>query len=204
MRLKRRPFKLSLPPGELNVVSLMDILTTLLFFLLIVASFSRLSVVSGFGIPSLLAETEDDNRPRFVLEVILKSPTQALIWLGPTTGLTIHHSKDLSAYLSKEFKGTDSTGFTRTVTAKDAESLLGEIQAAVVPIKRSFPTQTTAVVAIQDQVSYQTLVNAVAKLSSLDKKQPAFEIVNSDGEREMTKVLFPQVIVSEWSEDNAS
>lgn len=199
MLLKRRSFKSTLPGGELNIVSLMDVLTTLLFFLLVAANFSKLSAVNGFGVPSNLASKELDTKPRFTLEVILESQTQAMIWLGPIAELHVGRGDALIDYLGKYFGGNPREGFGRKIRGKDLGTLLATIQESLIPIKQSFPNETTAVLAVSDKLSYQELVSSVSALSSTNEKKPGFEIVSSLGRTTLNKVLFPQVVISEWT-----
>lgn len=203
MSLKRnRVFKHQLPKGELNVVSLMDILTTLLFFLLLAASFTRLAALdaSGFISNKSFAQEEAKKKPVFTLEVIVHDPKSATIWLGPLTGLSAAHEPDLNRYLALQFKGDANAGFTRKLEANDPHALVSLIQQALIPIKKSFPGETTAVVAFTDRVPYQQMVDSIAGVKSLGESREGVKVSNAIGMPESTKVLFPEIVISEWGE----
>jgi len=188
--------------GEINVVSLMDILTTLLFFLLLSVSFQQLSSLdtSGFLSNKLLVDNPD-KKPQFTLEVIFHSPQQASIWLGPLKGLRVMAQDDLVKMLQASYTGGDgSEGFLRKVDAKDLPELLARVQEGLIPIKRSFPEELSAVIAFTDGIKYQEMVDAVTAVRSMGPKAESFEIRNSIGQREKTKVLFPNLVISEWIE----
>jgi hypothetical protein len=200
MSLKKGLFKHKLPQGELNVVSLMDILTTLLFFLLLAASFTRISALDASGFLSNKSFSESDKKPFFTLEVIVHDERSATVWLGPLTGLKISREDELTRYLGGSFSGDSATGYLRKVQAADLKGLVAQIQQALVPIKASFPDELTAVIAFTDTVSYQTMVDTIAAVKSLDPQQGSINVTNAIGQKERTKILFPQLVISEWSE----
>ena len=201
MLRKSTRFKQELPAGEMNVVSLMDILTTLLFFLLISASFTRLSGIDATGFLSNYMAVDNPNRqPTFTLQVAVLSDHKASILVGSLDGLKITDPTSLLAYLQGQYHGNAQHGFTRTLEAADFKTLMVEIQQSLIQIKKGFPSEFAAIAAFADGVNYQQVVDSMATIRSLDDKDPGFEIVNAIGQREKTKVLFPTVIVSEWSE----
>jgi biopolymer transport protein ExbD len=199
MRLKKRQFKLTLPAGEINVVSLMDILTTLLFFLLIVASFSHLSFVEGTGLVNQ-PQSAANNLPKFALEVIFNSPTTATVWLGPLNGLNVNEPAQFEQFLQTQFQAKGNEGFIKKLTGTDSQNLIAQIQQTLIPIKRGFPDQLSVVAALSDQIPYQQMIDSVSGIRSLGEKQESIDLTDSQGRREKTKVLFPQVIISEWAE----
>jgi hypothetical protein len=199
-RRRRMPFA-----SEINVVSLMDILTTLLFFLLISASFQQLSSLdsSGFFSNKIVVETPN-KKPQFTLEVIFHSPTNASIWLGPLKGLHVMAQKDLISELEDKYTGgRGDDGFMRKLSGKDLPDLLSKIQNGLVPIKKSFPEELGAVIAFTDGIKYQEMVDAVTAVRSLGPKQTGFDVRNTIGQWERTKVLFPNLVISEWVEEGA-
>lgn len=203
MSLKPPRKKRKMPfAGEMNVVSLMDILTTLLFFLLLSASFQSLSSLESSGFLTNKAVVDTSNKkPQFTLEVIFHTPTQASIWLGPLKGLRVMAQDELISELKSEFTGGDgSEGFLRKLEGKDLTDLLAKIQDGLIPIKRSFPEELAAVIAFTDGITYQQMVDAVTSVRALGPKQESFELRNLLGQREKTKVLFPNLVISEWSE----
>ena len=186
--------------GELNVVSLMDILTTLLFFLLLAASFTKRASLDASGFISNKSFAEREKKPTFTLEVIVQDEKNATLWLGPLTGLRVARESELLKHLSAQFQGTSETGFTRKVAAADIKALTAQIQAELVPIKMSFPDELGAVIAFTDRVGYQTMVDAIAAVKSLGDKQEGITVKNAIGQTEHTKILFPQLVISEWGE----
>jgi hypothetical protein len=188
--------------SEINVVSLMDILTTLLFFLLLSVSFQQLSSLDSSGfLSNKLIINNPDNKPQFTLEVIFHSPQHASIWLGPLKGLHVMAQDDLVGMLRSQYTGGDgSEGFLRKVEAKDLPELLSKVQEGLIPIKRSFPDELAAVIAFTDGIKYQEMVDAVTAVRGIGPKGQFFEIRNSIGQREKSKVLFPSLVISEWVE----
>jgi biopolymer transport protein ExbD len=201
MRLKRRHFRMTLPAGEMNVVSFMDVLTTLLFFLLLSASFTKYAAVPASGTPTQLAPKQADPKPQFALELVLHSPTEATVWLGPLAGLRIVDEAKLRAHLATVgFKGTESTGWLRKVSVgspKDMETALHE---TIVPIKKSFPTEQSAVIAMADGVKYEEMVDVIQSVRTLDKKDKGLETVDPMGNPVRSRILFPTIIISEWQQ----
>lgn len=204
MSLKRaRVFKHKLPKGELNVVSLMDILTTLLFFLLLAASFTRLASLDASGFISNKSFSDQGKKPTFTLEVIINDAKSASVWLGPLTGLRVAHEGELNRYLGLQFHGDAASGYTRKLEANDPHALVALIQQALIPIKKSFPDELTAVVAFTDRVPYQQVVDSIAGVKSLDDQHEAVHVSTAIGTSENTKVLFPEIVISEWGEGGA-
>jgi len=194
---RRLPFN-----SEINVVSLMDILTTLLFFLLLSASFQQISSLDSSGfLSNKLLQDNPDHKPQFTLEVIFHSPTKASVWLGPLKGLHVSNADELIGNLRSNYAGGDgSEGFLRKFEAKDLTELLGKVQEGLIPIKRSFPEELGAVIAFTDGIKYQEMVDAVTAVRSISPKGDAFEVRNAVGQKERTKILFPNLVISEWVE----
>src|SRR3954470_21049184 len=110
-----------LPPEELNIVSLMDILTTMLFFLILFASFSNFAVLKGSSLVS--SSTPGDPKPVFTLKVHMRSDKSYEIWLGPTTGIKtlVDESKLKRAFSSN---GSASRGYTANLNNPDPKKAL--------------------------------------------------------------------------------
>lgn len=194
MLLKRKKVKNNMPDAEINIVSLMDILTTMLFFLILFVSFSNYSVLRSTSLVS--SSSSEQPKPVFTLKVTLKSEKDFEIWLGPTRGLAMVDS----APLIKNFKGSRGsleTGFTKSSVAPDLKSLLKLVQANLIEIKKAFPHETKVVLAVSDNVSYQAVIEAMTGLRSLGATEEGFTLKNLVGQTEKTKVLFPEVIISE-------
>lgn len=196
MLRRKKKNKHRLPAVEVSVVSLMDILTTLLFFLLLFASFTKFTIMPATSLPAPSAENEE-KKPMFVLEITLRDPRNATIWLGPTAELKVVDPDSLMAFMSKRFEGNSQTGFYRKIEGSDLKSLLKTVQMNLVEIKKSFPSENKAVVAISDRINYQSMIDAVTTVRSLSDDDQAFTLTNLLGKTERTKVLFPEVVLSE-------
>ena len=80
LKKSKRKEKFKLPMVEVNVISLMDILTTMLFFLLVFASFANYSIVKSSAL--VKGDPSETNKPTFTLEVRMLSDKSAQVWLG--------------------------------------------------------------------------------------------------------------------------
>jgi hypothetical protein len=108
---------------------------------------------------------------------------------------------ELIKTLQASYAGGDgSEGFLRKLDAKDLPELLGKVQEGLIPIKRSFPDELSAVIAFTDGIKYQEMVDAVTALRTIGPTGQSFELRNTIGQREKTKVLFPNLVISEWVE----
>lgn len=183
-----------LPPEELNIVSLMDILTTMLFFLILFASFSNFAVLKGSALVS--SSTPGDPKPVFTLKIHLKSEKNIEVWLGPTTGIKtlVDEGK-----LNRAFNGNGSAsrGYTKNLSSPDPKNLLKQLRNTLAFIKMAFPHDTKAVLAVNDNVSYQGVITTMTSVRTMDEKDEAFTVKTLLGQTEKTKVLFPEVILSE-------
>ncbi len=205
MLLKKRSFKLELPQGELNIVSLMDVLTTLLFFLLVVASFTKLSVLGGAGVPSNAVSDPADTTPRFMLEVTLKSDQSAEVWLAPTAELKMRPVTDLDSELrSAGFSGSPSRGYTQTVGGQEIHQLLARVQETLIPIKRAYPIETSSILTVADAIPYQKVVDAITALRELPEGKTTFKVQDAAGNWTQSRVLFPQTTVTELPVESAA
>jgi biopolymer transport protein ExbD len=205
MLLKKRAFKLHLPQGEMNVVSLMDILTTLLFFLLTMAAFTRLGGLEGQGLlNNYLTAESTDKKPVFTLQVVFHTPQKASIWLGPIADLRPNSPEELSKSLRSTWQGDEARGFMKDVQAVDWATLLASVQKELLPVKRGFPSELGAVAAFTDAMSSQQMIDAMASLRSLPEKEAPIDVINAVGQPERTRVLFPALILSEWVEPSQS
>lgn len=190
---KRR--KTNVPPAEVNITSLMDILTTLLFFILMVTSLSNFSVLD---ISSLVAgDPEDKDKKVFALQVKFQGSKRAVIELGPTVGLKIVNSKRFYKFLNRNFKGNMKTGYTKIVWAKTHEEVVTKLAKFLIPIKKAFPHEHKAIVAFRDDVIYSDMIRGMGSVREIPEGTEGFKQTNFVGQEEKTRVLFPQVILSE-------
>jgi biopolymer transport protein ExbD len=184
-----------LPPEELNIVSLMDILTTMLFFLILFASFSNFAVLKGSSLVSSSAPSSDP-KPVFTLKVHMKSEKSYEVWLGPTTGVKtlVDEGK-----LNRAFAGNGSSGrgYTKNLSSSDPKNALKQLRNTLAFVKMAFPHDTKVVLAVNDSVSYQAVINTMSSLRTMEDAEEAFTVKTLIGHPEKTKVLFPEVILSE-------
>ena len=195
IRKGRRKKRFPLPQGEVNVISLMDILTTMLFFLLVLASFANLSVVKTKSL--VQGSPEEDPKPTFALEVKIINDKAAEIFLGPIDKLEVQNRKSLEQYLRKRFRGNSKTGYSRTLRSGDNERLNAWLQKILVFIKKGFPFENKVVISFADSINYQDMIDTITTVRQLSDKEDAFEYVSLQGRKELSRVLFPEVIIAE-------
>lgn len=198
MLLKKRKEKHVLPTVEVNVVSLMDIITTLLFFLILIISFTNYSIVKGSAL-SLGRMTEEKPKPTFSLKITVRNSKSANVLIGPTSELKIVNKSSMHNYLNSYFSGSPKRGFTKNIGNRTSDAFVKRLQRILIRLKQGFPHETKAILAFADRVEYQTTVNLVANVRSLGPDAQPFTQVNLIGQRERSKVLFPEVIISEWT-----
>lgn len=194
---KNRKNKHRLPTSEVNVVSLLDIMTTLLFFIILIMSFSKFSVVNAFYSP---AANVQENEKIFSLEVKFINTLEAKISLGPTNKLKIIDLQSLDQYLKKNFKGEHKKGHIRKITSANFQQLLEEIQTSLIYLKKSFPHQHQAVASFSDSITFQEMIDGLDSIRSVVPKK-SFEITNLLQKKEKTSVLFPQVHIIDGEEN---
>lgn len=201
MALKyQRMRKIQLPNGELNITSLMDILTTLIFFIVLLAGFNRF-----FDIPanplSMGSTASTEKKATFTLEVTVERPTELKIYLGPVNGLTIADETSLRGYLRSRFSGSESVGYSRTVANSNPAEMMNTLRQILIRIKQSFPNQFKAVVAFGGNVSYQTMIDTISTVRSYSTASvgPRSTASVSTVDSNQETALFPEVVISEWS-----
>ncbi|OFZ21852.1 MAG: hypothetical protein A2202_00300 [Bdellovibrionales bacterium RIFOXYA1_FULL_36_14] len=197
MQHKKKKRRHGLPPEEVNIVSLLDILTTLLFFILMVMSFSNFSIMEAEAL--LAGKPSEQKKNIFALRVIIQNATLATIQLGAIEGLKIANQDSFYDYLKKNYSGSPQIGFFKKLNAKNHTDLLLKIQDTLVMIKKGFPHEHKIVLAFSDQVEYQNMVLAMNEVQSLSDKRDAFQITTLVGSKEKTRILFPSVVLSEAS-----
>lgn len=197
MRPKKKRNKHSLPDEDLNITSLMDILTTLLFFILMVMSMQKFSVLESTSLTA--GEESKDNKPTFTLQVTVHSEKFANIWLGPIDKLDkkMVDKKSLYSFLKRNFEGKDKEGFSRKVEGKDLNDVINKVQTNLIAIKKGFPNEMNAVLSFRDKITYQQMIDAISGIRELGPKREGFIYRNLANQREKSKVLFPQVIIAE-------
>ena len=174
----------------------MDILATLLFFLVLGASFTSYSVLFGTSLERA-DSTQQEEKPTFVLKVTVRNSKSVKIWLGPLKGLKIMDKRKFLSYMRRNSKGNFNAGYTRYMRSNTKEKLTKRLQDFLKRLKVAFPHQTKVVAAFNDRVKYQHMIDYISSLRTVPPDGKAFSLVNFLGHREETKVLFPEVLISE-------
>ena len=182
------------PPVEVNIVSLMDVLTTLLFFILMAMTFSNFSILDA---SALISGTPEKEKNVFALKIIIKSKKHAVIQLGPIDGLKMIRKNWFERYLSKNYSGSPQNGYFRSVKGRNITNLLSKVQQILINIKKSFPHENKVVLAFNDKIKYQNMISSMNEMRTLPKNKKAFELTNFIGRKEKTRVLFPMVVLAE-------
>lgn len=192
--LRKRKNKHPLIDSNVNVTSLMDIMTTLLFFILMVLSFNKLTIIDAFA-PQAGA-VNDDKKKVFSLKVDYPEDGKVIIKLGPLDELKMVGESELMSFLENNYKGTKSSGFEKTIIQKDSVKMKSQIHAALRGIKKAFPYEHKVTLALDDKIRYQQMVSMMEGLKQVPQGQ-AMELKNLIGKKEITTVLFPQVVLVE-------
>lgn len=196
---KKKKNKHQLPDGDVNVTSLMDILTTLLFFILMVMSLQNFSVMESTSLLSTESDSED-NKPVFTLQITISDEKNGSIFVGPTAELEkkMVDKKRFYAFMSNNFKGDAKNGFYKNVASMDYKKLLYSIQRVLIGVKKGFPSELKAVASFTDKVSYQQMIDSLTAIRELSPEDDAVVYrLPVTNEKELTKVLFPQIIIAE-------
>ncbi len=196
LRKKALRNKHRLPIVEVNIVSLMDILTTLLFFLVFAANFNKFSIIEGKAFPKGTS-SEEDKKPTFALDITIQGKTKARVYLSPVSKLSHQRKNSLRRHIKRYFKGNEQLGYLSNISGRSSKDLQRKIQALLVPIKQSFPLEMKAVMTVADPIPYQNMIDLIGSIRSLGHSKRGFKTTNALGKTEKTKVLFPYVLISE-------
>lgn len=196
--IRKKMRKINLPHGELNIVSLMDVLTTLIFFIIMMAGFG-----DYFSIPTKPLEMgipQKNKQATFSLKVTILSAQKIAIWVGPIKELKVQSIDDLNDLIHSSFVGNERRGYRREITNSDSSALLKDIQQVLINLKKIFPYEMKAVVAIGSKVNFQDTVETISKVRTLASEEEPIVLKNPLGKEERTRILFPEVIISEWDD----
>jgi biopolymer transport protein ExbD len=192
--LRKRKNKHPLPDSNVNVTSLMDIMTTLLFFILMVLTFNKLTIIDAFAPQSGAAS--DDKKKVFTLQIAFPQEGKVEIQLGPLEELKMVNESRLLSFLDSQYKGSKSKGYRKTIVQKDPRKMKELLHAALIDIKKAFPHEHRVTLALSDKVVYQDMIDVMEALKQLPQGRP-MELKNLIGKTEWTTVLFPQVVLVE-------
>lgn len=198
--IKKRNFRL--PENDVNVVPLMDILTTTLFFLIVLASTMKFSSLTGSSeIPG--AASTEPTKDKFDLVVYFKSKNEIELHLGKIDKLNVVDRNAFQGYLSGHFISDNRTnGFVSTFKiGKDYEQSLKSMSSVLQRIKMAFPQETKITLLVVDEVSYELVVHTMEFLVGIPEGMAPFKIMDKSGQPSLSRELFPSISVQEsWME----
>lgn len=192
--LHKKKNKNPLPKADVNVTSLMDILTTLLFFILMVLSFNDISIIEAFAPQN--GESVAEKKQVFNLKISCLEKGKMEINLGPMNELKKVDESRLMSFLKKEFKGTQESGFKKTITWSDPKEMKSDLRSVLMGIKLGFPHEHQVTLALGDKVAYQEMVDVMETTKTVPEGR-TLELKNLIGQTEITTVLFPSVVLVE-------
>lgn len=197
MPLKKRR-KHRLPIMEVNIVTMMDMITTLLFFLILMG-FSHYFILPANPLKASDRAKELD-KPIFTLSVTAKAQKEVLILLGPIKGLGAQYLNELNQFLNKEFQGDEDIGFLKILKENEWGLYKNKIREILKIIKRSFPNEKQVVVAFADKIKYQQMIDLISWVRGEEVKlKQSLRIIMEENMGNKTD-LFPEIILSEWKE----
>ena len=119
--------------AEINLVSMIDMLTILVFFLLVHGGFVRLAILE-LSLPTGVSEPTDE-APEFMLEVTVRE-----------TGIEV---------------GDRATGLLTRIENTAGEYDLVRLSEYLESVKQQFPGKTDATVLLEPDIEYETLVSVM-------------------------------------------
>ena len=119
--------------AEINLVSMIDMLTILVFFLLVHGGFVRLAILE-LSLPTGVSEPSDA-APEFMLEVTVRE-----------TGIEV---------------GDRATGLLTRIDNTAGEYDLVRLSEYLESVKQQFPAKTDATVLLEPDIEYETLVSVM-------------------------------------------
>ncbi|MCK5884080.1 MAG: biopolymer transporter ExbD [Bacteriovoracaceae bacterium] len=197
MRNKKRTL---IEQGEVNVVSLMDVLTTMLFFLILMASATNFTTINSES--SLIGKDSDDKKQRFDLVVSYKSSRRASIILGRFNELKLIEKRDFKRYIRRKFRSKGSIGYERKLYGKTIKQLRDKVEKELKRIKQAFPHEVKVTLAVGNNVKYQQMLHMMHQLM-ITGEDEFFKSTNLIGQTRLIRTLFPSVTLQELGEKSA-
>ena len=160
--------------GELNIVPYLDILMNLIIFMLLsmtgLAAFGILNVnAPNYGGPSAGANPDDPNTPKLLLTVGISNKGFYVAAVGGVLGAAAENAP-----------AAPGQGEPTIPKKADGTYDYAALNAQMVTIKKTFPTESKVIVAAQNEIPYEALV---ATMDALRETQGASE----------KRLLFPDV-----------
>ena len=135
---------------EINLVSMIDMMTILVFFLLVHGGFVRLAVLQ-LNLPSASTVAQPEP-PAFELEITVRESAIEI--------------------------GDRSTGLLSRVEKTDAGYDLGQLTEHLTRIKRQFPEKEEATVLVEPQISYEVVVAVMDRVRVAEEQDASVNRVN--------------------------
>ena len=140
-------------PAEINLVSMIDMFTILVFFLLMHGGFVRLAILE-LNLPTAqtIADTEP---PEFQLEVTVRD-----------SGIEI---------------GDRATGMLNRIDKTDDDYHLDQLSAYLTQVKERFPEKTDATLLLEPDISYDVLVSVMDRVRVTERMaEDSRQLVRAD------------------------
>jgi biopolymer transport protein ExbD len=137
-------------PTEINLVSMIDMMTILVFFLLVHGGFIRLAILQ-LNLPSADSAAASEP-PAFVLEITVRE--------------------------SRIEIGDRSTGLLKTIERSGRGYELGELTEYLTSLKREFPTKDDATVLVEPEVPYDVVIAVMDRVRVAEEYDAVLNRVN--------------------------
>lgn len=191
----KRKKRMLIEQGEVNVVSLMDVLTTMLFFLILMASTTNFATL--FSSSALAGKSSDkDNKQQFDLVVTYQSSRVATIYLGPFNELKAININDFTKYINRYYRKRGAIGYAKKIFSKSEEDLKEKITTELKRIKQAFPHEEKLTLAVGNKIKYQEMIHMLHQMM-MTKDNDYFETTNLIGQTRLVRTLFPNVTIQE-------
>jgi len=149
---------------ELNITAFMNLMVILVPFLLITAVFSRLAVLE-LNLPTSQAEQEEPPEPEFMLEVTVR---EASIEVGD-------RNQGMLTSIDNE--------------AGEEDYDLKKLSEYLVSVKEKFPTKTDATLLLEQDISYEVIVQVMDTLRVVEKIDEEAQAFRAE--------LFPEISIGD-------
>jgi biopolymer transport protein ExbD len=135
--------------SEINLVSMIDMMTILVFFLLVHGGFIRLAVLQ-LNLPS--AQSQIQEEPQFELEITVRE-----------SGFEI---------------GDRATGVLNVIEKTDAGYDFAQLTAQLKRVKEQFPEKAEATVLVEPYIAYEIVVAVMDRVRVAEERDAVLDRVN--------------------------
>ena len=136
--------------SEINLVSMIDMMTILVFFLLVHGGFIRLAVLQ-LNLPSAEAQAQNEP-PQFELEITVRE-----------SGIEI---------------GDRATGVLNRIEKTDAGYDLAQLTVELKRVKEQFPEKEEATLLVEPYISYEVVVAVMDRVRVAEERDAVLDRVN--------------------------